>query len=163
MPEYLAPGVYVEEVPSGNKPIEGVSTSTAGVVGVTQRGPVGTPTLVTSFPAYTRLFGGYLDHRLFTNERDLLPYAAEGFFTNGGQRLFVTRVLGDEAAFAEADLFGVPQDGAAETALAAAAAEGDDTLEVDDATGIEGEATLLLLDGLRSEYATVSAVAGTTL
>ena len=45
--EYLAPGVYVEEVPSGNKPIEGASTSTAGMVGVSQRGPVNTPTLIT--------------------------------------------------------------------------------------------------------------------
>ena len=40
MPEYLAPGVYVEEVDTGSKPIEGVSTSTAGMVGVTERGPV---------------------------------------------------------------------------------------------------------------------------
>ena len=40
MPEYLAPGVYVEEIQTGNKPIEGVSTSTTGLVGVTERGPV---------------------------------------------------------------------------------------------------------------------------
>ncbi len=33
MPEYLAPGVYVTEVATGAKPIEGVSTSTAGMVG----------------------------------------------------------------------------------------------------------------------------------
>ena len=44
MPEYLAPGVYVEEVPSGSKPIEGASTSTAAMVGMTQRGPVNVPT-----------------------------------------------------------------------------------------------------------------------
>ena len=41
MPEYLSPGVYVEEIDAGPKPIEGVSTSTAGVVGVTDRGPSG--------------------------------------------------------------------------------------------------------------------------
>ena len=41
MPEYLAPGVYVEEVPSGNMPIQAASTSTAGMVGCTARGPVG--------------------------------------------------------------------------------------------------------------------------
>jgi phage tail sheath protein FI len=34
MPEYLSPGVYVEEVPSTIKPIVGVSTSTAAFVGV---------------------------------------------------------------------------------------------------------------------------------
>ena len=48
MPEYLAPGVYVEEIQTGNKPIEGVSTSTSGLVGVTERGPVNVPQLVTS-------------------------------------------------------------------------------------------------------------------
>lgn len=43
MPEYLAPGVYVEEIQTGNKPIEGVSTSTTGLVGITERGPVNVP------------------------------------------------------------------------------------------------------------------------
>ena len=47
MPEYLAPAVYVEEVDTGTKPIEGVSTSTTGMIGVTERGPVNVPTLVT--------------------------------------------------------------------------------------------------------------------
>ena len=41
MPEYLAPGVYVEEIEMGGKPIEGVSTSTAGFLGETERGPAG--------------------------------------------------------------------------------------------------------------------------
>ena len=48
MAEYLAPGVYVEEVDTGPRPIEGVSTSTAGVVGVAERGPVNRPILITS-------------------------------------------------------------------------------------------------------------------
>src|SRR3954468_5782609 len=68
MPEYLAPGVYVEEIDAGPKPIEGVSTSTAGAVGVTARGPTrgrrgpftGKPELVTSFAEFGRKFGGYL-------------------------------------------------------------------------------------------------------
>ncbi len=46
MPEYLAPGVYIEEVRRGVRPIEGVSTSTAGFLGATQRGPE-TPRLIT--------------------------------------------------------------------------------------------------------------------
>src|SRR5919107_157039 len=57
MPEYLAPGVYVEEIDTGSKPIEGVSTSTTGVVGVTERGPVNVPILVTSYGEFTRWFG----------------------------------------------------------------------------------------------------------
>ena len=40
MPEYLAPGVYSEEISTGAVPIEGVSTSTAGFVGQTERGPI---------------------------------------------------------------------------------------------------------------------------
>jgi len=42
MPEYLAPGVYVEEVPSSIKPIVGVSTSTAAFVGIV-KGPLQIP------------------------------------------------------------------------------------------------------------------------
>ena len=60
MPEYLSPGVYVEEVSTGSKPIEGVSTSTAGMAGVTERGPENTPVLVTSYGEYRRIFGGEL-------------------------------------------------------------------------------------------------------
>ena len=97
MPEYLAPGVYVEEVPSGSKPIEGASTSTAAMVGMTQRGPVNVPTLVTSFGNYTRTFGGLLHPDLFPDGRDALPYAADGFFTNGGSRVFITRIVGTSA------------------------------------------------------------------
>src|SRR5215211_5137651 len=58
MPEYLAPGVYVEETSFRAKSIEGVSTSTAGFVGPARYGPVdGTPTLVTSFAEFDRIFG----------------------------------------------------------------------------------------------------------
>ena len=60
MPEYLAPGVYVEEVDTGSKPIEGVSTSTTGMVGVTERGPVDVPVLVTGVGEFNRWFGGLL-------------------------------------------------------------------------------------------------------
>jgi uncharacterized protein len=88
MPEYLAPGVYIEELSTGAVPIEGVSTSTAGFVGQTVRGPV-QPTLVTSFVEYQRWFGGFLDPSI-----SFLPFAAKGFFDNGGQRLFVSRVVG---------------------------------------------------------------------
>jgi len=95
MPEYLAPGVYVEEIDTGNKPIEGVSTSTAGMLGVTERGPV-VPVLVTSYGEYTRWFGGRLNKEDFSSGSDAhcyLPHAAEGFFLNGGKRAYITRVL----------------------------------------------------------------------
>ena len=96
MPEYLAPGVYVEEIQTGPRPIEGVSTSTAGFVGEAERGPT-RPTMVTSWPDYTRWYGGYLDRPPFNTPNVFLPYAVKGFFDNGGQRLFVARVVGPGA------------------------------------------------------------------
>jgi len=92
MPEYLAPGVYVEETDTGSKPIEGVSTSTAGMLGVTERGPVNVPILITSYGEYTRWFGERLNPLDFGNHC-YLPPAVEGFFTNGGKRVFITRAL----------------------------------------------------------------------
>src|SRR5262245_35857599 len=96
MPEYLAPGVYVEEIDLGVRPIEGVSTSTAGFLGPTERGPVA-PQFLTSFPQYTQVFGGFL-------AGSFLAHAVDGFFRNGGQRCFVGRITGNGAATAEFDL-----------------------------------------------------------
>lgn len=89
MPEYLYPGVYVEEVDTGNKPIEGVSTSTAGFLGVAERGGL-TPSLLTSFGDYQRAYGSYVKDALGDH---YLAYAVEGFFQNGGLRCFVQRVV----------------------------------------------------------------------
>jgi len=94
MPEYLAPGVYVEEIDTGSKPIEGVSTSTAGMLGVTERGPVNVPILITGIGEYTRWFGERLTLRDFSNgigAHCYLPQAVEGFFINGGKRVYITR------------------------------------------------------------------------
>lgn len=90
MPEYLSPGVYVEEVDTGNKPIEGVSTSTVGFVGIAERGP-DVPMLITSFGEYKRAFGGYVPTRY-------LAHAVEGFFQNGGKRCFVNRIFSQTGA-----------------------------------------------------------------
>jgi phage tail sheath protein FI len=97
MPEYLAPGVYVEEIDTGTKPIEGVSTSTAGMIGVTERGPVDVPILITGTGEFRRWFGEWLDPLVYrspaTGPHSYLPQAIDGFFTNGGKRVYVTRVL----------------------------------------------------------------------
>ncbi len=94
MPEYLAPGVYVEEVSSGAKPIEGVSTSTAGFVGLAGRGPE-SPQFITSWTEFQRIYGGYVPNQSY------LAYAVEGFFINGGQRCFVSRVVAKDAKRAQ--------------------------------------------------------------
>lgn len=86
MPEYLTPGVYVEEFEMGAKPIEGVSTSTVGFLGMTERGPVIPPKLVTSYPQFMRIYGGYIPD-------SYLAYAVEGFFGNGGKRCYIGRVV----------------------------------------------------------------------
>lgn len=95
MPEYLHPGVYVEEIERGPKPIEGVPTSTAAFIGETERGPT-KPRLVTSYKDYVRWFGGVFDATKF------MPYAVNGFFENGGKRLYVCRVTDDAATPAQA-------------------------------------------------------------
>lgn len=96
MAEYLSPGVYVEEFDSGIKAMEGVGTSTAGFVGMAQKGPVrGLPVLITSMADYQRRFGGYLSERDYGDKR-FLPYAVEQFFNNGGSTCYVMRVCGEE-------------------------------------------------------------------
>ncbi|MFI1068425.1 phage tail sheath family protein [Streptomyces puniciscabiei] len=87
MPTYLTPGVYVEEVQSGARPIEGVGTAVAAFVGFTQSGPVHEPTLVTNWDQYTQLFGGF-------TEGTYLAHAVYGYFSNGGGAAYVVRIGG---------------------------------------------------------------------
>lgn len=96
MPEYLRPGVFIEEIERGPRPIEGVPTSTAAFLGAAERGPI-KPRLITSYKEYTRYFGGTF------GTANYLPYAASGFFENGGKRLYVCRIVGENATPAEAD------------------------------------------------------------
>ncbi len=101
MAEYLSPGVYVEEFESGGKPMEGVSTSTAGFIGLAERGPVeGVPQLITNFADFKRTYGGYLSESEFGEYR-FLAYAVEHFFINGGSRCFVARVAPSDAKCAQ--------------------------------------------------------------
>ena len=101
MPEYLAPGVFVEEVSFRAKSIEGVPTSTTGFAGMTRTGPVawpGGPTtteprLVTSFTEFERVYGGVEPLNIDGDERvNYLGHAARAYFLNGGKRLYVSRV-----------------------------------------------------------------------
>ena len=101
MAEYLSPGVYVEEFESGGKPMEGVGTSTAGFIGLAERGPVrGIPQLITNFADFKRNYGGYLSENEFGEYR-FLAYAVEHFFINGGARCFVSRVAPQDAKCSE--------------------------------------------------------------
>jgi phage tail sheath protein FI len=100
MPQYLSPGVYVEEVDRGAKPIEGVGTSVAAFVGFTEKGPRAA-TLITSWEQYRENFGDFI-------EGAFLPFSVYGFFLNGGTRAYIQRVT---------PAISLPQRGAAGTAL----------------------------------------------
>ena len=114
MPEYLTPGVYVEETSFRARSIEGVPTSTVGMAGLTRYGPVpypavrfpaaqpgGQPTslppmlveppLVTSFSEFDRAFAGMGD--ITTGTPNYAALSARAFFSNGGRRLYVSRVF----------------------------------------------------------------------
>jgi phage tail sheath protein FI len=95
MPEYLAPGVYVEEVSFRNKSIEGVSTTTTGFVGPARYGPVDLePDLVTSLVEFERLYGDRLPLVYNDAERhNYLWHAVRAFFEEGGKRLYVARIF----------------------------------------------------------------------
>jgi phage tail sheath protein FI len=88
MPTYLSPGVYVEEVEAGSRPIEGVGTAVAAFVGFAPQGPVHTPTLVSNWTQYTQTFGEFA-------EGQYLAHAVYGYFLNGGGNCYIVRVNGD--------------------------------------------------------------------
>jgi phage tail sheath protein FI len=85
MPQYLSPGVYVEEVDSGSRPIEGVGTAVAAFIGMAKGGPLNEPTLVTNWGQFTAVFGDFL-------EGSYLAHAVYGYFQNGGGSCYVIRV-----------------------------------------------------------------------
>ncbi|WP_457100936.1 phage tail sheath subtilisin-like domain-containing protein [Microbacterium sp. P5_E9] len=87
MPQYLTPGVYVEEMPVGARPIEGVGTCVAAFVGALDdsEAPMGIPTVVDNWTQYTNLFAS-------EGPSSALTLAVHGFFLNGGQRCYVLNV-----------------------------------------------------------------------
>jgi phage tail sheath protein FI len=99
MAQLLHPGVYTRELPPSVRPIQGVSTSTAAFIGVTDKGPIPqivngqrtNPTLVTSFTQYSRIFGGF-------RADSFLTYSVKAFFDNGGSRAYIIRVAPSGAA-----------------------------------------------------------------
>ena len=155
MPEYLSPGVYVEEIAAGPRPIAGVSTSTAGMVGVTARGPAaGKPQLVTTFLEYQDTFGGFLpepDQGVRDRwEQDAaeggrwwhFPLAVKAFFDNGGQRLYVKRVVSGTAVPASGAL-----GGGLVSEITRDAAAGATSIEVRHLVGVTGGDVVTIVRG----------------
>ena len=88
---YLSPGVYVEEVDRGSKPLEMVGTSTVGFIGESTVGPVNEPIFCTNWSTFTKHFGDF-------QHSEYMAHAVYGFFNNGGGRCFVLNVgTGDDS------------------------------------------------------------------
>lgn len=96
MPAYLHPGVYVEEIPSGVKPIEGVATSVSAFVGRATKGPVGEAVPVSNFDEYKAVFGD------IASENDAMGLAMRAFYLNGGKAAYVARLASSDPPTAAA-------------------------------------------------------------
>jgi phage tail sheath protein FI len=92
---YLSPGVYVEEVDRGSKPIEAVGTNTVGFLGESGKGPANEAVLITNWSQFVRTFGDFKDCS------EHLAHAVYGFFNNGGSRCFIVNVGSPEGAKVE--------------------------------------------------------------
>ena len=95
MPEYLSPGVYIEELNTGPRPIEGVGTSMAAFVGFAPSGPANQPVLITNWSQYVDTFGALEAGGRRNPHVDgaYLSHAVYGYFNNGGGRCYVVRVV----------------------------------------------------------------------
>jgi hypothetical protein len=89
--ELLHPGVYIQEIPSGVRPIEGASTSNAAFMGKAEMGPVGRAQLITSAAEFESRYGGFLSD-------SYLAHAVFHFFNNGGKKTYVVRITGSGTA-----------------------------------------------------------------
>ncbi|MER0169334.1 MAG: phage tail sheath family protein [Nitrosomonas sp.] len=98
MPEYLAPGVYVEETSFRSKSIEGVSTTITGFIGPTCFGPLDIePDIVTSLVEFERTYGGRNKLSFPNGEIDnFMWHAVRAFFEEGGKRLYISRIYEPE-------------------------------------------------------------------
>jgi phage tail sheath protein FI len=87
MAQVTYPGVYVEEVPSGARPIAAASTSIAAFIGIAERGPVGEAVKIFNFTEYQNRYGGFI-------AGSFLSHAVYQFFNNGGTQCYIVRVAG---------------------------------------------------------------------
>ncbi len=90
---YLHPGVYIEEIPSGSRPIEGMGTSTAAFVGYTVKGPIGEPELILKWDDYDKQYGGIRDTK--DSKGDPRGFSVSAFFQNGGTKAYIVRITQD--------------------------------------------------------------------
>jgi hypothetical protein len=134
MPSYLSPGVYVEEVDAGARPLEGVGTAVAAFVGLAADGPFNKPILVTNWTQYTAVFGDFV-------EGTYLGRAVYSYLNNGGGAAYIVRIGSDasgEGAPAKAELTAGGAEGGSGSfsfsAIEGGSGGNDITIETSDAT-----------------------------
>lgn len=119
MPEYLSPGVYIEERNTGPRPIEGVGTAMAAFVGFAPAGPPNKPQLITNWSQYVRTFGKLMREPRPGEPEDQVPrdphmpgtylsHAVRGFFLNGGGRCYVTRMYTSDGSNGKSEPAQIP-------------------------------------------------------
>jgi len=146
MPTYLSPGVYMEEVSSGSKPIEGVGTAVASFVGFAEKGPANEPVLVTNWTQFTQTFGEFI-------AGSYLAHSVYGYFLNGGGAAYVVRVGAEDGAVPQTAIAELPsgQDGGKPTfsvkALEAGPPGDEITVEIADASEPSDETFKLIVRG----------------
>ena len=89
MPNYIHPGVYVEEIPVGSKQIVRVATSVTAFVGKATKGSVGKAEFVQGFDDYKRIYGE------IASEGDAMGLSVQAFFHNGGKFAYICRLAGE--------------------------------------------------------------------
>jgi Bacteriophage tail sheath protein len=164
MPTYLSPGVYVEEVDSGSRPIEGVGTAVAAFVGLAEKGPFNQPTLVSNWTQFTNRFGGFVDGAC-------LARSVDAYFRNGGGNAYIVRIgessEGNGSAGSSAKAAATVQQGVLGgfrvLALDPAAPEGSLEVEVQQAEGDGGMKLVVRRGGeVIEEHAGVTSGRGKT-
>ena len=138
MPTYLTPGVYVEEIPAANKPIEGVGTAVAAFVGLAPGGPINTPMRISNWTQFAKEFSDPTnpDNGPFM-EGAYLAHSVYGFFQNGGSLAWIIRV-GSEA--------GTP---VAQALLPAAIGDGVEALRAVAREGVVGQVTVEVTEDVK--------------
>ena len=106
MADYSYPGIYVEEVSSGVRPIALASTSTAAFIGQAEKGSISEAKRIFNFTQFQTYYGGFLN-------TSFLAHAVYQFFNNGGSIAYIVRVVGENTATAGlvlADRAGTPRE-----------------------------------------------------
>lgn len=153
--QYLRPDVYAEEKDRAARQLRGVATAIAAILGIAQRGPVAKPVEILGMADFERVYGGPISG-------ESLWYAAKGFFDNGGQKCYVSRLahytnLETGQVAAEAASVDVPGIGEATRARYI----GDADVSVIAAE--DGDTLVFAINGGSNKTVTIEAVAASVL